>query len=138
ETVDVAVTIAMANYVKEHGDIDLTELETNRRRGLSLQCISQIDEYLDRNFDKEISIKEMADIADVSESAFSRKFKLSTGRSPYQYLVEKRIDEAKRLLRNTQQSIADISLIVGYSNQAHFSTAFRKMVGITPNAYRNV
>lgn len=136
--IGAAVATAMANYVKEHSNVDLASLDNNRPVGLSLQCIEHIDDYLDRYFDQEISIKVMADIAEVSESSFSRKFKMTTGKSPYQYLVERRISEAKRLLRHTDQSIAEISLSVGYSNQAHFSTAFRKMTGVTPGAYRKI
>lgn len=138
DAIGAAISIAMANYVKEHTNIDLIKLSENKSAGLSLQCISQIDDYLDHNFDKEISIGAMAEIARVSESSFSRNFKTTTGKSPYQYVVERRIDESKRLLRNTKQSIAEISLAVGYSNQAHFSTAFRKMVGVTPGAYRKM
>jgi YesN/AraC family two-component response regulator len=138
DAIGAAIAVAMSNYVKEHANIDLVRLYQSQPNGLSAQNISHIDDYLDHNFDQEISISAMAEIVSLSESSFSRNFKLATGKSPYQYVVERRIEEAKRLLRNTDQSIAEIGLSVGYSNQAHFSTAFRKMLGVTPGAYRKV
>lgn len=136
--VSAAVSTAMANFVKEHSDIDLKSLEGQSSGGLGLQAIEHIDDFLDKHFDEDVSVNTLAEVADVPVSTFSRRFKQKTGKSPYQYVVERRINEAKRLLRHTAMPISEISLSVGYSDQAHFSTAFKKINGITPGSYRKL
>ncbi|MEL7451992.1 MAG: DNA-binding response regulator, partial [Pseudomonadota bacterium] len=136
--VDAAVTTALANFVEEHSSVDLERLNANRADGLSPSIMAKIDDFLDHGFDTEITIEQLAGVAGMSVSLFSRQFKQSTGSSPYHYVVQRRINEAKRLLNHTDLSIAEISLSVGYSNQAHFTTAFKKFCGITPGKYRKL
>ncbi|MEM8800400.1 MAG: response regulator transcription factor [Pseudomonadota bacterium] len=136
--IEAAIATAIANYVSEHSKVDLQTLDASRSSGLSAQCIEHIDDYLDHNFDKDINLQALAELTNVPGSSFSKRFKTATGKSPYQYVIERRIEEAKRLLRHTESSIAEISLTVGYANQAHFSTAFRKVTGVTPGAYRKL
>ena len=73
----------------------------------------------------------------VSESDL-RAFKASTGATPHAYVIECRIEEAKRLLRETDISLADIALTVGFSSQAHLSTRFRFATGTTPKEFRRL
>ena len=73
---------------------------------------------------------------DLSQFHFSRLFKQSLGLSPYQYLIEQRIERAKQLLKETNQSILDIALNCGYNSHSHLSKQFRQVTGMTPKAYR--
>ncbi len=63
-------------------------------------------------------------------------FKLATGQTPHQYLINYRIDQAKQLLQTTEIPIVDIAYQIGFNSHAHFSTQFRRIVSVTPQAYR--
>jgi len=63
-------------------------------------------------------------------------FKRSVGKSVHQFVIEQRIEKAKILLRNYQKPLAEIAQETGFSNQAHFTTSFRKICGTTPKQYR--
>jgi AraC family transcriptional regulator len=67
---------------------------------------------------------------------FSRTFKQSIGKSPNNYIVSRRIENAKRLLANSNSPIADIALQVGFASQSHFTTMFRRLTGRTPKVFR--
>jgi AraC-like DNA-binding protein len=97
-----------------------------------------IADHVARNLDKEISLAALAEIADMSESAFSRRFKATLGLTPYQYVLAERLSEAKRLLRATDWPLTDISDAIGFSSQSHFTTTFKSHIGVTPLAYRRL
>ena len=80
--------------------------------------------------------RQQAAAAGMSPFHFSRLFKKSTGKSPYQFVLQRRIERAKKLLRNSTRSLADVGGELGFSHQSHFTSAFRKQVGATPGAYR--
>lgn len=81
-------------------------------------------------------LEALAELAEMSAPHFSRVFKRATGLSPSQFFIRERMQEACRLLRETSQSIIDISLDVGYGSHSHFSQIFRREVGVSPSAYR--
>ncbi|MEL7486384.1 MAG: helix-turn-helix domain-containing protein [Pseudomonadota bacterium] len=105
---------------------------------LPKSTLDMIETHIRKNFNREITLKELAGLAGMSESTFSRRFKASTSLSPYQFILNERIVEAKRLLRDTNWSLADIAIAVGFSSQSHFATAFKKIAGLTPLAYRRL
>jgi len=72
----------------------------------------------------------------VSERTFIRYFKKSTGELPHKYLQKLRVEAAKRLLLNTQDSFEYITYSVGYSNPSTFRTLFKKLTGLNPNQYK--
>jgi AraC family transcriptional regulator len=78
----------------------------------------------------------MADLAELSEFHFSRVFKQSTGLSPSHYFIRLRMEEARRLLSETDDAIIDIALAVGYNSPSHFAAVFRKHAGVPPSTYR--
>lgn len=71
-----------------------------------------------------------------SVSSFFRKFKLYTGMTPLQYLLDIRLANAKKLLESTNYSIGEVASLVGYDNALYFSRLFHKHVGISPKEYR--
>lgn len=133
-----AIATAISNYKPSHDTLDMVQVnDALHRDGLSAQALERVTDFVDRRLDQKISISELASSCEIAESGFPARFKKTTGESPYQFVVARRIHEAKRLLRHTETPIAQIAMCVGYSNQAHFSTAFRKTVGITPGQYRS-
>lgn len=88
---------------------------------------------LDRPFD----LGELADAVGMSAFHFSRLFKRATGLSPSHFFIRLRVAEARRLLQETDASIIDVALAVGYSSHSHFSRIFRRETGLAPSAYRS-
>ncbi|MGH8000244.1 MAG: helix-turn-helix domain-containing protein, partial [Brasilonema sp.] len=66
---------------------------------------------------------------------FCQLFKQSLGITPYQYVLQLRVERAKQLLKNQKITICDVALACGFANQSHFTKHFRKLTGMTPKAY---
>ncbi|MGX9669988.1 helix-turn-helix transcriptional regulator [Mycobacterium sp. HM-7] len=94
-------------------------------------------EFLSDGLDSEIHLDALAQLAGMPVQAFISAFRRAFHTTPYQFLLDLRIDRAKTLLSSTTQAVAEIALSVGFSTPSHFATAFRKRVGISPTAYRD-
>lgn len=93
-------------------------------------------EYMHDNCHRELKLDEIADAAYLSEFHFARLFKKVTGISPHQYLANLRIDRAKKLLAETDLSITEIGIRVGYAGHSHFTKIFRQAIGMAPSEFR--
>ena len=93
-------------------------------------------EFMKNNFNKDISINDIAERYDLNINYFSVLFKKKTNSSPINYLTELRIKAAKDYLKNTEESVTDISKKVGYEDSQYFFRVFKKSEGITPLMYR--
>jgi len=139
ESVDVLVNTAMANHSSLSTSIDTEKIATSSQSDAIVfkrRVQEDVERFIARNLDQSISIESLAVQFDLSVSEFSRRFKASFGEPPHKYLNTERIKEAKRLLRNTDWPVAEIALAVGFSNQSHFTSAFRKSSETTPSQYR--
>ena len=105
-------------------------------KGLSQSQLNLVLEYIEANLDQKITLSDLAAIAYVGKFYFSRLFKSSTNLTPYHYVLQRRIEKAKRLLKYSNTPICDISLECGFSNQSHLAKHFRVMVGISAMNYR--
>jgi AraC family transcriptional regulator len=105
--------------------------------GLSKSLLKEIHEYINENLSENVSLVELAALAKMSTSHFSRLFKQTFEQSPYQYITHCRIERAKKLLSQVDVRIADIPQQVGFYDQSQFTNAFRKSVGVTPKKYRS-
>jgi AraC family transcriptional regulator len=92
--------------------------------------------YIEEHLGEQISLAKLAALARLSQHHFCRAFKQSFGVPPHQYQVQRRMDLAKLLLANRNNSITDIALSLGYAQISSFSNAFRKTTGWTPTVYR--
>jgi AraC family transcriptional regulator len=106
------------------------------RGGLARGRLRQLVEYIDQHLDQDVSLQQLAALAQMSNSHLAHVFKQSTGLAPHQFVLRQRIEKAKQLLLEDRLSLAEISLTLGFASQAHFTTIFRKFVGFTPMAYR--
>ncbi|QGQ95228.1 AraC family transcriptional regulator [Paenibacillus psychroresistens] len=96
-----------------------------------------IRKFIDENYSQKMTVEEMADIVGYSYHHFRHLFKNYFGVSPMQYVINKRLDKARRLLRYTELPISTITLECGFSNIAQFCTMFKREIGETPKGYRN-
>ncbi|HXW92163.1 MAG TPA: AraC family transcriptional regulator [Terriglobales bacterium] len=99
---------------------------------LALRCF--IDERIEAGF----SVIDLANVVGLGPQRFAQKLRLATGLSPWRYVQAHRISRARNLLRNGRTPIAEISGILGFASQSHFTNVFRDTLGITPNAYRTM
>jgi len=93
--------------------------------------------YIHENYHKSINLQTLCDHLNLNTCYFCVLFKNQTNMTFSQYLNKIRIDESKKLLETTADSIIDISLSVGFNNHNHFSATFKKLTGVTPTVYRN-
>lgn len=98
--------------------------------------IEKAMEYLNNNFDKQISLSEVARQANMTHAAFSRFFKMKTGNNYIDCLNEIRLGHAARLLIDTNRSIAEIAYHCGFNNISNFNRLFKNKKGVTPKAFR--
>jgi AraC family transcriptional regulator len=93
-------------------------------------------EAMEARLAEDLSLDDLAAIAAMSPFHFARQFKRATGRSPYKYLTELRIERAKVLLKTTELPITEIAFRVGWENASHFAAAFRQHMGVSAGAFR--
>src|SRR5436309_11057374 len=91
---------------------------------------------MDREFDRPLDVPALAQSAAMSAGHFSRSFKAAFGESPYSYLMTRRIERAKDLLRRGDTSVTDVCFAVGCTSLGSFSTRFTELVGESPSSYR--
>jgi AraC family transcriptional regulator len=108
------------------------------RRSNALQAykLRRVIDAMNEHLADDFRLAHWAQIAELSEYHFSRMFKRATGLSPSQYFIRLRMSRARHLLLESERSIIDVGLEVGYSSPSHFSQVFRREVGVTPSAYR--
>ena len=105
-------------------------------KGLTSSQLEKIQNFIDQNLDSHIRLQDLSDLIGHSASHFSRQFKNATRKSPHQFVVFQRVERAKRLLRNSTSSIAEIALDCGFAHQEHLTHVFRRVAGVTPGNYR--
>ena len=93
--------------------------------------------FIYTNYGEKITIDDLSNIGNVSRKHCYKLFYKYASKTPNDFLMDYRLDKAKNLLKQSNISIADIAMSCGFSHQSHFTTHFKKMYGITPNAYRN-
>ena len=103
--------------------------ETNRR-------MLRARDAMDRAYAQPLDVPALARIAHVSPAHFARTFRATFGETPHRYLQRRRVERAMFLLRETDRSVTDICLEVGFSSLPTFSRTFRDIVGVSPIAYR--
>lgn len=104
--------------------------------GLSGHNLRRVKEFIAENLDADLSLAEIANIADLSQFHFARAFRKSTGLTPQQFLMQQRIERAKELLAKEDLPIVEVSLRTGFKNQSHFTSLFRKFTRFTPKMWR--
>lgn len=103
---------------------------------VSHQRIRQLIEFIEANLDQPLTLDAMASQVGISPLYLGRAFKAAVGQSPHQYVLTRRIERARELLRNTDIPIVDVALSVGFSSQSHLSHWMIRHTGVSPAAYR--
>jgi len=105
--------------------------------GLSPYKLRRTLAYIKDHLSQSLSLVQLAAVGQTSPAHFARLFKLAMGLTPHQYVIACRMEQAKRLLAETDLPLSEIALQVGCTDQSHFSALFRAHVALTPTAYRD-
>jgi len=95
-----------------------------------------VQNFIDQNLDKSISLANLAKVAGLSPMYFAAQFRAATGLRPHDFLLQRRIERSKELLAIPNNRLIEIALEVGFQTQAHFTTVFKRFVGTTPARWR--
>jgi AraC family transcriptional regulator len=96
----------------------------------------RVIDFIEDNLEGDLSLQAMAAEVDISPLYLARAFKAAVGQSPHQYVLARRIERAKELLRNTDLPVVDVALSSGFSSQSHLSHWFIRQIGVSPAMYR--
>lgn len=102
----------------------------------NLAHLRRARDLIDREYSRPLDVSTLARAALMSSAHFSRQFRAAYGETPYAYLITRRIERAKALLRRGDLSVTEVCMAVGCSSLGSFSTRFTQLVGETPTAYR--
>ena len=100
-------------------------------------AVARAQHYIEQHFSESISVKQLAELGNMSISSFNRIFKKVNKLTPIEYLIEIRIEKSKKLLRRKEIPITEIAMRCGFSSSAHLSSSFSRLLNITPSEYRN-
>ena len=117
--------------------IDFTKRVNQLHEGApASKLVSDVSNYINRHMSETITVEAIAKEFFLSRSYLSKLFKAESSMSLSDFILTKKTDEAKYLLRYTNKSLTDISLSLGFSSPGHFSRVFKKYASITPHKYR--
>jgi AraC-like DNA-binding protein len=103
----------------------------------NLAHLRRARDRMDREYARPLDVEALARTALMSSAHFSRQFRAAYGETPYGYLMTRRIERAKALLRRGEMSVTEVCMAVGCTSLGSFSTRFTQLVGETPTAYRD-
>jgi AraC-like DNA-binding protein len=107
------------------------------RGGLAPARANRICEYIDSHLQENIALEVLAGIAQLSVHHFARAFRQSLGIPPHNYIVQRRVEHAQQLLRNTELPISEIAIVAGFADQSHLARHFRTITGVSPSLARH-
>ena len=104
--------------------------------GLTKWRLRRVLTYIDQHICESITLATLAEVAGLSKMYFAAQFRAATGCRPHECILRKRIERAQQMLRDTAEPLVSIALTVGFQSHAHFSTVFKRFVGLSPYQWR--
>ena len=130
-----ALNTALAVRMVRHF-VDPSKFVPTPSNGLSCERLQRVRDYIEAHLDDRLTLADLAGVACLSPYHFSRSFKEAVGVGPQRYVMQRRLERAKTLVRKSSQPLAMIAQEVGFTDQSHLTTIFRREIGMTPGAYR--
>jgi transcriptional regulator GlxA family with amidase domain len=110
--------------------------QAESRGGLLAWQLNRVVDYIEAHLEHKITAKDLADVSRVSIGTLFRAFKISVGVTPFHYIAGRRIERACTMMRTTHEPLAQVAVACGLFDHAHFCRLFRRVVGVTPSAWR--
>jgi AraC family transcriptional regulator len=133
----IGVTIGMHLVRRWSNMRDRRPSELHHRGGLAPRVLKGVQAYMREQIERDVSLRELAALADLSAHHFCRAFKRSVGVPPHAWLMRQRVERAKEMMVSSpHMGLAEIALCVGYASQTTFGVAFRRATGLSPSQWR--
>lgn len=116
--------------------LDQPRRDAQRHGKLAGAALKRVESYVDAHLAANLRLADLAAIAGLAPDSFARRFKATTGLSPYAFVLERRISRAEAALAGSDVPIAHLAAQLGFASQSHFTALFRRRRGATPQAYR--
>ena len=131
ECIATAIALALSQHARA------TAIASKPGTRLAPRQIRAVQSYVEEHLKHSIALADLAATAGLSQFHFLRAFKQSLGVTPGQYVLDRRMERARCLLKSGNLSIAEVAICVGFDHSSHFTRAFRKAVGTAPSAFRS-
>ena len=131
---DSLATALATHLLRNHGTSP--QAVADQRGGLPTSTLRRVIDFVNDNLSMDLGLSEMAGVANLSRYHFSRQFKRSTGLSPHQYVIGRRVKRARELLSGTDLSVGDVASAVGFTHQSHLARHVRRHFGVPPSSLR--
>jgi AraC family transcriptional regulator len=132
--IDHVTSAVVAHIAQVFGGIELNKKLP--RGGLAVWQERRVKEFIDAHLDGEVSVMQLARTCGLSSHHFSRAFRRSTGMAPHQWLLQRRVDKAKQLLRSAKLPLSEVAAVCGFAHQSHFTRVFSQSVGVSPGRWQ--
>ena len=131
---DALATALATHLLRNHGTSP--RAVADQKGGLPRSALRRVTDYVNDNLSLDVGLSEMAGVANLSRYHFSRQFKRSTGLTPHQYVIRRRVQRARELLSGTDLSVGDVASAVGFTHQSHLAHHVRRHYGVAPTSLR--
>lgn len=136
---DSLATLLAVTLLRRHSSLGrnaVRRTENEPSAGLPKAALGAVTEYVEENLARNLTLAEISGVAHMSPFHFSRMFKVSTGLSPHQYVIHRRVERAKGMLVNTSLPLHEVARLSGFTDQSHLAKHFRRLVGTAPRSFR--
>ena len=131
ECIATAIALSLYQHARDTAVASIPGPRLAPKQVRAVQC------YVGDHLDGRIALAELAAAAGLSPFHFLRAFKRSVGLTPGQYVLDRRMERARTLLKSGAMSVAEVGLCVGFAHASHFTRAFRRSAGVSPSVFRN-
>ena len=129
------IAVALASHLVRSYSAGMPVI-TNSVGGMAPSTLRRCIALMEARLEGDLRLNELACEAGLSTSHFIRSFRESTGKTPYQFLLDRRVQRAQTLMRDPHASLAEVARSTGFANQQHLARVFRRVTGTTPSTYR--
>lgn len=136
--VDYLARAIIAHLIRRHSPVASVRNAARRSTQKGGRQIGKAIDFMEANLERSLDLLTIAETTGLSPSHFARRFRATVGRAPHQHLMQIRLDRAKRLLSESDSSIAEIAFACGFASQEHLTRLFKRSCGDTPAAFRKI
>jgi AraC family transcriptional regulator len=122
------------HILRRHADVLFRE--SHSHNGLTFRQERVVRDYIHEHLSENITLDDLASSVALSRYHFARRFRVSTGTTPHDYVLQQRVARAQTLLTRTNYPLLDIAVTCGFADQSHFNRVFKKHIGVPPGHYR--
>lgn len=130
------VRALVSEILAKHAISRRTPLVADMASCLGRHQLQRVMDYIDENISCDLSLNALAAVAGLSRTVFIQRFKRSVQQTPHRYILSTRVRRGREMLANSDMPITHVAAACGFADHAHFTSVFKKMLGITPSVYR--